>query len=164
MDAAQLAGRKGGDLRNFCSMRFWIGSSAAEGLRQFVCTYWHEPPENRQTVVRNAGRLTRNRDGSQRFAAIVVDHRGDAPQPDQGFFIIDRIALLPDIVERFAELPGPHDRFRRQPGHAFAPNDPEDILFRIGREQSLAEPRSDHRDPTTDLGHGSWDFPAFDPG
>jgi len=75
MYAAQLAGEKAaisGILLNEILDR----SSAAEGLRQFGCDFSHEPPENRQTVVRNADALPEPR-WQPEVAAIVVDHRGE---------------------------------------------------------------------------------------
>src|SRR6266436_8918529 len=99
------------------------GHHAPERNRKLSCNLTHGSAESRQPIVGHAAGHAGHGNRRKRFAAIVVDHGGDAAQPHARFLIVDGITLPPDRFEFLEQLTGPYDRLFRQPRHALAADD-----------------------------------------
>lgn len=75
------------------SGRFRRRHHATERHRQFRRHFPHSLAKLRQPLVGQATGHARNRNGGQRLGAVVIDHGGDAAQADEGFLVVDGIAL-----------------------------------------------------------------------
>src|SRR6266436_4357923 len=107
---------------------------APERNGQLIRNLAHDLAKSGQPVVGHAAGHARHGNRRKRFAAIVVDHGGDASQPHTRFLIIDGVTLSPDRLKFPEQFAGPHDRLFRQPRHALAADDRLDVLIRIGGE------------------------------
>src|SRR6267143_4767113 len=87
---------------------FRLRDDAPECSGQLSRNLMHGPAESGQPVVRQPAGHARYGNRRKRLAAIVVDHRGHAPQPDTCFLIIDGVTLSPDRLKLLEQFAGPH--------------------------------------------------------